>query len=67
MTLRARLAKLEQARPEPFAASGLELELPPELCARIAQAQAVGTCPQSLCDADLLVIVAAYDVARGQE
>ena len=66
MTLHARLAKLERNRPEPFAADGLELDLPPDLCARIAAAQAAGTFPQSLADADLEAIVAAGDVARGQ-
>ena len=66
MTLCARLSKLERNRPEPFATSGLELDLPPDICARIAQAQAAGTFPQSLCDADLEAILAADDVARGQ-
>jgi hypothetical protein len=65
MTLRARLAKLERNRPEPFAASALELDLPPDLCARIGEAQAAGTFPQSLADADLEAIVAAGDVTRG--
>lgn len=65
MTLRTRLAKLERNRPEPVAASGLELDLPPDLCARIGEAQAAGTFPQSLSDADLETIVAAGDVARG--
>lgn len=67
MTLRARLAKLERNRPEPFAASGLELDLPPDLCARIGKAQAAGMFPQSLADADLEAIVAAADVTRGQK
>ena len=66
MTLHARLAKLERNRPQPFAASGLELDLPPDMCARIAAAQAAGTYPQSLADADLEAIVAAGDVTRGQ-
>jgi hypothetical protein len=65
MTLRARLTKLEQARPERFAASGLELELRPDICARIAQAQAAGTFPKSLAEADLEAIVAAADKIRG--
>ena len=65
MTLRARLSKLEQSRPEPFAASGPDLDLPPDICARIAQAQAAGTFPQSLADADLEAIVAAADKKRG--
>lgn len=67
MMLRARLAKLERNRPEPFAASGLELDLPPDLRARIAKAQTAGTFPQSLADVDLEAIVAAADVARGQK
>lgn len=67
MSLRARLAKLERDRPETFAASGLELDLPPDLCARIGKAQAVGTYPQSLCDADLSAIVAAGDMIRGRK
>ena len=66
MTLRARLARLERNRPERFAASGLELDLPPDMCARIAAAKAAGTFPQSLADADLEAIVAAGDVTRGQ-
>jgi hypothetical protein len=67
MTLRARLAKLERNRPEPFAASWLELDLPPDLCARIGEAQAAGTFPPFLADADLEAIVAAADVTRGQK
>lgn len=67
MTLRARLAKLERNRPEPLAASGLELDLPPDMCARIGKAQAAGTFPQSLADADLEAIVAAGDMARWQK
>jgi hypothetical protein len=65
MTLHARLAKLERNRLEPFAVSGLELDLPPDLCARIAEAQELGTFAQSLADADLEAIVAASDVTRG--
>lgn len=65
MTLRARLAKLECNR-EPFAASGLELDLPADSRARSGEAQAAGTFPQSLADADLETIVAAGDVTRGR-
>lgn len=65
MTLRARLARLERNCPEPFAASGLELDLPPDLRVRIGEAQAAGTFPQSLADADLEAIVAAGDMTRG--
>lgn len=67
MTLRARLAKLERNRPAPFCADGLEVDLPPDLCARIGKAQAAGTFPQSLGDADLEAIVEAGDMARGQK
>lgn len=65
MTLRARLSKLERNRPESFAASGLQLDLAPDICARIAKAQAAGTFPKSLADADLEAIVAAADKIRG--
>lgn len=65
MTLRARLAKLECNRPESFAASGLEFDLPPDLRARSGEAQAAGTFPQSLTDADLETILAAGDLTRG--
>jgi hypothetical protein len=65
MTLRARLAKLERNRPEPLAASGLVLDLPPALLARIAEALAAGTFPQSLSRADRAEILAAADLASG--
>lgn len=67
MTLRARLARLERNRPEPFAAAGLDLDLPPDLCARIAAAKAAGTFPQALGAADLEAIVALGDVIRGRK
>lgn len=66
MTLRTRLAKLERNRPQPFAAAGLEIHLPPDLCARIAKAQAAGAGLHALADADLEAIVAAGDAARGE-
>lgn len=67
MTLRARLSKLERNRPEPFATSGLQLDLATDICARIAKAQATGTYPKSLCDADLSAIVGAFDKMKGQK
>ena len=65
MNLRTRLSKLERNRPQPFAAAGLETYLPPDLCARIAKAQAAGIGLHALADADLEAIVAAGDVAWG--
>jgi hypothetical protein len=67
MTLRARIDRLQANRPKVEAGGLLTLDMPPDLCARIAKAQAAGTCPQSLCDADLSAILAAYDLARGQK
>lgn len=67
MNLRPRLARLERNRPDPFTDSGQELDLCPDICARIFRAQAAGTFPQSLADADLEAIVAAGDVTRGQK
>ena len=64
MTLRTRLAKLELTRPNP-GADLLQLDLPPDLCARIDAAKLAGTYPQSLSDADMLAIVAAADKIRG--
>lgn len=66
MTLNTRLARLERMRLEPVAVPVMGLDLPPDLRARIATAQAAGTFPQSLSDADLEAIVAAVDVVRGQ-
>lgn len=65
MTLRKRISRLEGDRPDLFTAAGIELDLPPDLCARIAAAKAAGTFPQSLADADLEAIVAAADKAKG--
>jgi hypothetical protein len=42
----------------------LDLDLPPEISARIEAAQAAGTFPQSLHDDDLRAIVHAHDTAR---
>ena len=66
MKLCARIDRLEGNRPKVEAARRLALDLPPDLCARIAASQAAGTFPQSLADADLEAILTAADVARGQ-
>jgi len=65
MTLGIRLSKLERNRPKACTASIADLDLPLDLCARIAAAQAAGTFPQSLRDDDLLAIEAAGDKLRG--
>lgn len=65
MTLRTRLARLEHTRPPPAALP--DVALPVDLCARIYAAQMTGTYPESLCNADLEAIVAAGDLARGQQ
>ncbi|MFO7920344.1 MAG: hypothetical protein R6U99_05920 [Nioella sp.] len=62
----ARIAKLERIRPDPVAGEALDLDLPPDKCARILAAKAAGTFPQSLADPDLEAIVHAADVARGR-
>lgn len=66
MKLRTRIDRLEGNRPKAEAGWLLALDLPPDLCARIAASQAAGTFPQSLADADLEAIVTASDEARGQ-
>lgn len=66
MTLRSRIDRIEATRPKSLTCAALELDLPPDLCARIIASQAAGTFPQSLADADLEAIMAAADVARGQ-
>jgi len=63
--IRTRVARLEQARPVP-GVNSLGLDLPSETCARIVAAQAAGTYPQSLPDADLLAILHAHDKEPGQ-
>lgn len=67
MTLRAPIDRLQANRPKVEAGGLLTLDMPPDLCARMQAAMQVGTFPQSLCDADLSAIVAAYDLARGQK
>ncbi len=63
----ARIAKLEHARPAHGAGLDMsQLDLPPDLCARIGAAKAAGTFPQSLSDDDLMTVVHAADVERGQ-
>lgn len=64
MTLCNRLAKLELTRPKP-GADGLELDLPPDLCARMDAEMAAGTWPEGLSDDDQMLIVHALDKARG--
>ena len=64
MTLRARLAKLERNRPEP-GADMLELDLPPDLCARIEAVKVAGTFPHGLSDDEMMTVIPAADVARG--
>lgn len=66
MKLRARIDRLEGNRPKVEAGLLLALDLPPDLCARIAASQAAGTFPQSLATTDLEAIVAASDETRGQ-
>ena len=61
----ARIARLEQSRPAP-GADVLELDMPPDLCARIDAAKAAGTFPQSLSDDDVMTVIHAADVARGR-
>lgn len=65
MTLRARISKIEQTRPA-YGADMLDLDLHPDLCARIDAAKAAGTFPQSLSDDDLMTVIHAADVARGR-
>lgn len=57
MTLAKRLARLEAQRPHQ--SEPLRLDLPSDLCDRIAAAPSL----QSLSDDDLRAIVAAYDAA----
>ena len=64
MTLGKRLDRLEGNRlPE---REMQELDLPPDLCARIEAAKAAGLGLAGLQSADLEAIVAAADVARGR-
>lgn len=65
MTLAKRLARLEQASGAPSLELP-ELDLAPELLRRIAAAQAAGTYPHALTDADLEAIVAAGDKERAK-
>lgn len=67
MKLRARIDRLEATCAKAEAGWLLALDLPPDLCARIAASQAAGTFPQSLADADLEAILAASDEERGQK
>jgi len=64
MTLRKRILHLEGNCPPER--KTLELDLPPDLCARITAAKAAGAFPQGLCDDDLLAVIHAADVARGR-
>lgn len=56
-TIRKRLDRLEGKRPDP--APPLMLDLDPDLAQRIRAAQAAGTFPASLTDADLRAVMAA--------
>ncbi|WP_433990170.1 hypothetical protein SuNHUV7_15150 (plasmid) [Pseudoseohaeicola sp. NH-UV-7] len=60
----ARIAKLERNRPDPRACEQLDLDLPPDLCARIEDAKVAGTFPQSLSNDDLLAIKRAADLVQ---
>ncbi|MEI4235084.1 hypothetical protein [Roseovarius sp. D22-M7] len=62
----ARIAKLERIHPAPVAGESLDIDLPPDISARIMAAKAAGTYPQSLADSDLQAIVRAADVVRGR-
>jgi len=58
MTLRNRLGRLESNRPALGADAPLDLVgLAPDLVARVMQAKADGTFPQSFSDADLQTLV----------
>ena len=65
MKLRARIDRLEATRPKAEPLDLPALDLPSDLRARIAAAQAARTYPQSLPDEDLMAIVAAADKKRG--
>lgn len=66
MTFQARIAKLERARPAQQPADPLVLDMAPDLEARITAAIQAGTCPQSLSDDDLQLLIGAADTAEGQ-
>jgi len=53
-----RLARLEANRPAPGLSCTVDMTaLAPDVVARVMQAKADGTFPQSLCDADLQALV----------
>jgi len=62
MRLRERIERLEATRLETPA--GQAIDLPADICARVAASRASGTFPKSLADADLEAIVAAADKKR---
>jgi hypothetical protein len=65
MKLRNRLAKLEQALPAQ-AFAGVEIDPPPDLCARIEAALDAGTYPGAMSNADLLAIMRDFEAAGVQ-
>jgi hypothetical protein len=65
MRLAGRIERLEQAHGGPSPELP-KLDLAPELLRRIAAAQAAGTYPHALTDADLEAIVAAGDKERAR-
>lgn len=62
MTLGKRLDRLEGTALPRLRAP--DIDLPPDLCARINAAQAAGTFPQSLSTDDLMVVQHAMDLAK---
>jgi hypothetical protein len=62
MTLGKRLDRLEGTALPRLRA--LDIDLPPDLCARINAAQAAGTFPQSLSTDDLMVVQHAINLVK---
>ena len=60
-----RIAQLEQSRPA-RSFVGVELDLPPDLCARIEAAMDAGTYPGAMSDADLMAIMRGFEAAGVQ-
>ena len=65
MTLRARLARLERNHPAQ-SDDVLNIDLAPDLEARVTAAQAAGTFPQSLATDDLRSVLRAVQAAQGE-
>ncbi|MGJ3231732.1 MAG: hypothetical protein ACFE0P_08040 [Oceanicaulis sp.] len=64
MTMKKRLQKLEQTRPDPVDPPALEL--PADLVERLEAAKAAGTFPQGLSNADLSALMAARRQAENE-